>query len=122
MRVEDCYKLNSKQINDFNEYAKMIVEWNKIINLTSITDLDEIHLKHFIDSLTISKYIKNGDNVVDVGTGAGFPGIPLKIYDNSIKVTLVDSLNKRIKFLENVIDTLKLSNIVPLNNIFSCGT
>lgn len=115
MRVEDCYKLNSKQINDFNEYAKMIVEWNKIINLTSITDLDEIHLKHFIDSLTISKYIKNGDNVVDVGTGAGFPGIPLKIYDNSIKVTLVDSLNKRIKFLENVIDTLKLSNIVAVH-------
>ena len=115
MRVEDCYKLNSKQINDFNEYAKMIVEWNKIINLTSITDLDEIHLKHFIDSLTISKYIKNGDNVVDVGTGAGFPGISLKIYDNSIKVTLVDSLNKRIKFLENVIDTLKLSNIVAVH-------
>lgn len=115
MRVEDCYKLNSKQINDFNEYAEMIVEWNKIINLTSITDLDEIHLKHFIDSLTISKYIKNGDNVVDVGTGAGFPGIPLKIYDNSIKVTLVDSLNKRIKFLENVIDTLKLSNIVAVH-------
>lgn len=115
MRVEDCYKLDSKQINDFNEYAKMIVEWNKIINLTSITDLDEIHLKHFIDSLTISRYIKNGDSVVDIGTGAGFPGIPLKIYNDTLSVMLVDSLNKRIKFLESVIDTLKLSNIVAVH-------
>lgn len=73
MKVEDFYKLNDKQIKDFDEYAKMIIEWNKMINLTSITDMKEIELKHFIDSLTISKYIKNGDRVVDIGTGAGFP-------------------------------------------------
>ena len=115
MRVEDYYKLNNEQIEAFDEYAKMIIEWNKMINLTSITDMDEIELKHFIDSLTISKYIKDGENVVDVGTGAGFPGIPLKIYNNTLNVTLVDSLNKRIKFLENVIEKLKLSNVVAVH-------
>lgn len=115
MRVEDYYKLNNEQIKAFDEYAKMIIEWNKMINLTSITDMDEIELKHFIDSLTISKYIKDGEKVVDVGTGAGFPGIPLKIYNNTLNVTLVDSLNKRIKFLENVIEKLKLSNVVAVH-------
>ena len=115
MRVEDYYKLNNEQIEAFDEYAKMIIEWNKMINLTSITDMDEIELKHFIDSLTISKYIKDGEKVVDVGTGAGFPGIPLKIYNNTLNVTLVDSLNKRIKFLENVIEKLKLSNVVAVH-------
>ena len=65
--------------------------------------------------MTISKYIKDGENVVDVGTGAGFPGIPLKIYNNTLNVTLVDSLNKRIKFLENVIEKLKLSNVVAVH-------
>ena len=122
MRVEDYYKLNNEQIEAFDEYAKMIIEWNKMINLTSITDMDEIELKHFIDSLTISKYIKDGENVVDVGTGAGFPGIPLKIYNNTLNVTLVDSLNKlakqkyqqekHLKFLKLVLLTMVLSDLI----------
>lgn len=115
MRVEDYYKLNNEQIEAFDEYAKMIIEWNKMINLTSITDMDEIEVKHFVDSLTISKYIKDGDSVVDVGTGAGFPGVPLKIYNDTLSVMLVDSLNKRIKFLENVIEKLRLSNTVAVH-------
>ena len=89
---------------------KLLLEWNEKINLTAITDESEIIRKHFIDSLTISKLIKEDTNVVDVGTGAGFPGIPLAIT-KKVKVTLVDSLNKRINFLNIVKESIELNNV-----------
>ena len=87
---------------------ELLLEWNEKINLTAITNPEDIILKHFIDSLTIEEYINKGESLVDVGTGAGFPGIPIKIYRDDINVTLVDSLNKRINFLNIVIEELKL--------------
>ena len=102
---------DEKQLKQFYDYMNLLLEWNEKINLTAITEPKEIILKHFIDSLTISKYIKNGATLADVGTGAGFPGIPLKIYRPDLKVTLVDSLNKRINFLNEVIYELDLKDI-----------
>lgn len=103
--------LEEKQINQFYQYMQLLLEWNQKINLTAITKPDEIVLKHFIDSLTIAKYIEKNAKLVDVGTGAGFPGIPLKIIREDIEVTLIDSLNKRINFLKEVIEQLSLSKI-----------
>ncbi len=103
--------INEEQINKFYDYMNLLIEWNKKINLTAITDYNEIILKHFVDSLTINKCIKENNYVVDVGTGAGFPGIPLKIIRDDIKIVLVDSLNKRINFLNEVIKELNLKNI-----------
>ena len=102
---------NEEQIEKFYKYMQLLLEWNEKINLTAITDPKEIILKHFIDSLTILKYIKKGAKVIDVGTGAGFPGIPLRILRDDINLTLLDSLNKRINFLKLVIDELKLKNV-----------
>lgn len=103
--------INDKQIEKFYKYMNLLLEWNKKINLTAITDYNEIILKHFVDSLTINKYIGKNNYIVDVGTGAGFPGIPLKIMRDDIKIVLVDSLNKRINFLNEVIKELELENI-----------
>lgn len=107
--------LNDKQINQFYTYMELLLEWNEKINLTAITKPEEVILKHFIDSITISKYIKQNSTVVDIGTGAGFPGIPLKIIREDIKITLVDSLNKRINFLNEVINKLNLKNIETIH-------
>lgn len=104
-------KLNEKQIKQFYDYMNLLIEWNKKINLTAIIEPKEIILKHFVDSLTINKYINEKSTLIDVGTGAGFPGIPLKILRNDINITLVDSLNKRIKFLDEVIEKLNLADI-----------
>ena len=104
-------EFNEEQVEKFYKYMQLLLEWNEKINLTAITNPKEIILKHFIDSLTILKYIKKGANVIDVGTGAGFPGIPLKILRDDINLTLLDSLNKRINFLKLVIDELKLKNV-----------
>ena len=104
-------KLDEKQIIKFYNYMNLLIEWNEKINLTAITKPEEIIVKHFIDSLTIAKYIKENAKIIDVGTGAGFPGIPLKIYRNDIEVTLLDSLNKRINFLNDVIEKIELKNI-----------
>ena len=93
----------------------LLIEWNEKINLTAITEPQEIILKHFVDSLTIAKYIEEGNTIIDMGTGAGFPGIPLKIYRNDVKVVLADSLNKRIKFLNEVIEKLQLKNIETIH-------
>ncbi|MBO6233372.1 MAG: 16S rRNA (guanine(527)-N(7))-methyltransferase RsmG [Clostridia bacterium] len=109
-------KLNEKQKEQFYNYMKLLIEWNEKINLTAIVEPKEIVLKHFVDSLTISKYIKENSYIADVGTGAGFPGIPLKILRTDIKVVLVDSLNKRIKFLDEVINKLELSNIKTIHS------
>lgn len=109
-------EFNDKQLYQFYEYMNLLLEWNKKINLTAIIEVEEIILKHFIDSLTINKYIGENKTLVDVGTGAGFPGIPLKIYRPDLKVTLVDSLNKRINFLNEVISKLDLKEINTVHN------
>lgn len=103
--------LENEQIKKFYEYMTLLIEWNEKFNLTAIVEPKEIILKHFIDSLTIEKYINEGEKVIDVGTGAGFPGIPLSIYKPKINITLLDSLNKRIIFLQEVIEKLEMKNI-----------
>lgn len=104
-------EFNDKQLNQFYKYMNLLLEWNEKINLTAIIEPEEVILKHFIDSLTINKYIEKNKIIADVGTGAGFPGIPLKIYRSDLNVTLVDSLNKRINFLNEVISELELKDI-----------
>ena len=104
--------LDDLALKRFNNYMRLVIEWNQKINLTSITDKDEFIVKHFFDSLTLIKVmdIKNGSKIIDVGTGAGFPGIPLKIARPDIEITLLDSLNKRMVFLQNeVLPTLGLT-------------
>lgn len=109
-------EVSEEQTNKFYEYMKLLLDWNNKINLTAITDEKEIIIKHFIDSISINKYIEGQKNVMDIGTGAGFPGIPLKILNNDIEFILVDSLNKRINFLEEVKEKLSLEK---LENIHS---
>ena len=108
-------ELSEKQLNQFYNYMNILIEWNKVMNLTNITETEEIIQKHFVDSLTILKSIKENDSIIDVGTGAGFPGIPIKIAFPETKITLLDSLNKRIKFLEEVINKLELKNIETIH-------
>lgn len=106
-------EVNKEKIDQFNQFYDILVEWNKVMNLTAITDYKDVVEKHFLDSLSIER-ILNLDGiktVMDVGTGAGFPGIPLKIIYPELKVTLLDSLNKRVKFLNEVIRQLELKNI-----------
>lgn len=105
--------ITNKQLEQLNEYHKALVEWNKKINLTSITDEKDVYLKHFYDSLTLFKeYDLTKDiSLCDVGTGAGFPGIVLKIVFPNLKITLVDSLQKRLKFLDYVIKLLDLKDV-----------
>lgn len=108
-------ELDEKQIEQFYDYMQRLLKWNEKINLTAITQPQEIIIKHFVDSLTISKYIKENTKIIDVGTGAGFPGIPLKIYRNDIEVILLDSLNKRINFLNDVINKMGLDKISAIH-------
>lgn len=105
--------ITDKQLEQLNEYYKALVEWNKKINLTSITDEKDVYLKHFYDSLTLFKeYDLTKDvSLCDVGTGAGFPGIVLKIVFPNLKITLVDSLQKRLNFLDYVIKLLGLKDV-----------
>ena len=110
-------RLTDIQKRQFDRYYELLIEWNRVMNLTGITEYDEVNLKHFTDSLTIVR-IKDMENVstlIDVGTGAGFPGIPIKIAFPHIKVTLLDSLNKRIKFLDQVVEELDLEDVVTLH-------
>ena len=104
-------EINDNQIKKFYEYMNLLIEWNDKINLTAITEPKEVIVKHFIDSILAAKYIKDNSSIIDVGTGAGFPGIPLKIFNDSYKITLLDSLNKRTIFLQEVIDKLGLENM-----------
>ena len=104
-------RFSVEQIEQFYKYMNLLIEWNEKMNLTAITEPKEIILKHFIDSLTILKYIDDNSKLVDVGTGAGFPGVPLSIMNPTLKITLVDSLNKRLIFLQEVVKELNLKNI-----------
>ncbi len=104
-------ELTDFQLKQFYEYMNILIKWNKVMNLTRITEPKEIIIKHFIDSLTILDNINENSSVIDVGTGAGFPGIPIKIAFPDTKIILLDSLNKRIKFLNEVIEKLQLKDI-----------
>lgn len=108
--------VNDEVLNKFWVYMTNLLERNEKINLTAITDEDDMILKHFIDSLTILEYIPEKSNVIDVGTGAGFPGIPLKIVREDINMTLMDSLNKRITFLNEIINKLGLKKINAIHS------
>lgn len=110
-------KLTEKQKEQFHRYYEMLVEWNKVMNLTGITEYDEVNEKHFVDSLSVKKAVdmENIHSLIDIGTGAGFPGIPLKIAYPHLHVVLLDSLQKRIKFLGAVIDELGLEDIETLH-------
>ena len=115
MLIEKYQKINNNQLEMFYKYMQLLLEWNKKINLTAITEEDEIILKHFVDSLTVLKYINENDKIIDVGTGAGFPGIPIAIMMPNAKITLLDSLNKRINFLNEVIKELGLKNVETIH-------
>lgn len=103
--------LSDIKLEQFYTYMNLLIEWNKKINLTTIIEPKEIIIKHFVDCGTILKYLKDDENIIDIGTGAGFPGIPIKILNENLNVTLVDSLNKRITFLNEVCIALDLENI-----------
>lgn len=110
-------ELTDEQINKFNIYCNMLIEWNGKMNLTAIKEPTEIAVKHFVDSCSVLNYVKIKKNakVIDIGTGAGFPGIPLKILRDDLDITLLDSLNKRLVFLNEVAKELNLE----LNTIHS---
>jgi len=109
--------LTEKQIEQFLIYYEMLVEWNEFMNLTAITEYDEVMKKHFIDSISLIKAydVTKSASVIDVGTGAGFPGLALKIAYPNLQVTLLDSLNKRIQFLNEVISKLGLEGVETIH-------
>lgn len=108
--------LNEEQLDKFYKYMNLLLEWNEKINLTAITDEDGIILKHFVDSLTVLEYLKDAKSIIDVGTGAGFPGIPISIMNCDKSIVLMDSLNKRINFLNDVVQKLNLDNVKTVHS------
>jgi 16S rRNA (guanine527-N7)-methyltransferase len=105
--------LTDKQLEQFANYYDLLIEMNRVMNLTSITDYDEVYVKHFYDSLVLGKYfqMEKVKSIIDVGTGAGFPGIPLKIAYPHLRLVLLDSLKKRVNFLEDVVKKLELQDV-----------
>ena len=112
MKLLEEFGLNIEQISKFQRYLELLLEWNEKFNLTAITDKDEIEEKHFIDSIELVKFfdVKN-KTLLDVGSGAGFPGIPLAIVEPTLHVTLLESNGKRISFLREVVKELELNNV-----------
>lgn len=110
-------EITDKKLEQLEKYYELLIEYNKVMNLTGITDKEEVYLKHFYDSLTISKIINlnNEDSLCDLGSGAGFPGIVIKIFYPDLNIVLVDSLNKRINFLNTVIKELGLEKIEAIH-------
>ncbi len=106
------------KLDKLEKYYNLLIGYNKVMNLTGITDHDEVYLKHFYDSLTLAKVVdlNNYKTLCDIGTGAGFPGIVLKIFYPNLKITLIDSLNKRIVFLNKVIEELGLEGIIAIHS------
>ncbi len=124
MTFQDIFSTNLKQagitltdiqINQFVRYYELLTETNKVMNLTALTEPEDVAVKHFIDSLTVYANAMHNATVADVGTGAGFPGIPLKIFDLTIKLTLLDSLAKRLKFLDTLTAELGLQNVTTVH-------
>lgn len=119
--IEEVEKLGIEvtdtKLNQLEKYYELLIEYNKVMNLTGITEKTQVYLKHFYDSLTIAKIINlnDYDSLCDLGSGAGFPGIVLKIFYPNLKITLIDSLNKRINFLNKVIEELGLGNICTIH-------
>ncbi len=111
-------RLSEKQLEQFQCYYERLIEMNKVMNLTAITEYEEVVDKHFIDSILLGsvKELSGKKRVIDVGTGAGFPGIPLKIVYPELEITLLDSLNKRVKFLDEVIEELGLTGIQAVHS------
>ena len=109
--------LSSEQVKQFMDYYSLLIEWNSFMNLTAITDFNDVIIKHFVDSLSLVKALDLTKNysLIDVGTGAGFPGIPLKIACPQLRVTLLDSLQKRIKFLDELIIKINLHDIETIH-------
>ncbi len=109
-------ELTEEMLDKFSMYARLLVEWNEKMNLTAITDEEGIVIKHFLDSLSLFSVLpESTKKLIDVGTGAGFPGIPLSIANNSFNITLLDSLAKRVNFLNEVCNTLELNNIEAIH-------
>lgn len=114
-KIEECnIPITEKKLEQLEKYYSLIIEWNEKINLTGITEKKEVYLKHFYDSATLSKIIdlEKVSTLCDIGTGAGFPGIVIKIFYPHLQITLLDSLHKRIVFLEEVVQKLELENVI----------
>lgn len=121
MKKEEFYKeirntlkeieLTENQIEQFYNYMNGILKWNKSINVTSITDEKMFIVKHFADSLTINRFVEDKKNLIDIGTGAGFPGIPLKIVNKNLKVTVIDSVNKKLNIIRDITADFNLENL-----------
>ncbi|WP_438433616.1 16S rRNA (guanine(527)-N(7))-methyltransferase RsmG [Gorillibacterium sp. sgz500922] len=113
LTAEKGLALNQRQMEQFDLYYRELVEWNEKMNLTGITDRDQVYIKHFYDSLSLAFFedLSSVETLADIGSGAGFPGIPLKIAFPHLKLTIVDSLNKRIGFLRHLADTLGLEGV-----------
>lgn len=116
---QECQKnnieFNEKKSELFYQYMNLILQWNEKINVTAIKNEKEFIVKHFVDSLTVSGFVDNSKRILDIGTGAGFPGIPLKIYHSNVEFTLIDSINKKITVLKDVIEQLHLNKIEALH-------
>lgn len=114
---KEGFALSDKDINKFEDFYKLLEEWNYKIDITKIINEEEVYIKHFLDSLLVYKsgLIEKNQKIIDIGTGGGFPGIPLKIYNDSLEFTLLDSLKKRINFLDILISDLQLTNMETIH-------
>lgn len=114
--MED-FGLSVNTSEELEKYKELLLEWNEKINITRITEEDEVYVKHFLDSLSLfkTKYLEGEKSLIDIGTGGGFPGLAVKIYNKNLDVTLLDSLNKRLIFLDEVIKELKLDKVSTIH-------